>query len=464
MQGGRPGRWPDRDERRLRGAATGIGHTRWATHGAADDGQRAPAHRRERPVALVHNGIIENVDELRDRLTATGVTFASETDTEVLAHLVARRPTHHLTLSEAVREALRGVEGTYGLLVLDATEPDVLVAARNGSPLVLGIGDGEMFVASDVVRDRAPHQSTGRTWRTASWPRSAPPATPSDPIDGTATAEEPSARRDEPTTSASSRDFMDKEINEQPDAVAGCCAAGSTSDRHRPPGRPETGPPELLRHPQGQVPRLRLRLLRGPAGRRLIEEPRPHPRRRRTGRASSATATRRRPGLPLRRGQPVRRNLRHPGRRARNYAARAALVIGAGQRGRLGAGPGVRQRHLPARRARRSRSRRPRRSPTWRSASRCSHCSSAAPATCPRPGPAADRGLRQLPRPDRADLEQRDQIAAIADRYADAEHMFFIGRVRAWPTAREGAQKLKEISYVHAEAYQASNSSTARSR
>ena len=104
--------------------------------------------------AIVHNGIVENAEELRAKLIADGVVFASDTDTEVLAPpdregLGGRRVPP--SLEEAVREALRVVEGTYGLVVLDARRPEELVVARNGSPIVLGLGDGEMFVASDVA-------------------------------------------------------------------------------------------------------------------------------------------------------------------------------------------------------------------------------------------------------------------------------------------------------------------------
>ncbi len=107
---------------------------------------------------MVHNGIIENAEQLRDALTSRGVKLVSDTDTEALAHLIAaelaadgaddRRP---VSLDDAVRRALRQVEGTYGLVVLDIKHPDELVVARNGSPIVLGIGESEMFVASDVA-------------------------------------------------------------------------------------------------------------------------------------------------------------------------------------------------------------------------------------------------------------------------------------------------------------------------
>ncbi len=123
----------------------GIGHTRWATHGEPSDANAHP--HAVGPVAIVHNGIIENADELRTGLVARGAQFSSDTDSEILAHLIAEADTD---LEEAVRSALTQVVGTYGLAVLDARQPDRLVVARNGSPVLLGIGEREMFAASDL--------------------------------------------------------------------------------------------------------------------------------------------------------------------------------------------------------------------------------------------------------------------------------------------------------------------------
>ncbi|CAA9278226.1 MAG: Glutamine--fructose-6-phosphate aminotransferase [isomerizing], partial [uncultured Actinomycetospora sp.] len=131
---------------------TGIAHTRWATHGEPSERNAHPHTDADGRIAVVHNGILENADELRAKLVADGVVLRSDTDTEVLPHLIARAlDDGSRSLEEAVREALRVVEGTYGLVVLDARRPEELVVARNGSPIVLGLGDGEMFVASDVA-------------------------------------------------------------------------------------------------------------------------------------------------------------------------------------------------------------------------------------------------------------------------------------------------------------------------
>jgi glucosamine--fructose-6-phosphate aminotransferase (isomerizing) len=126
----------------------GIGHTRWATHGAPTDLNAHPHLAGEGRLAVVHNGIIENASELRKRLEADGINFISETDTEVLAHLIASATGD--SLAEQVRVALAQVHGTYGIVVLSLAEPDELVTARNGSPVILGVGEREMFVASDI--------------------------------------------------------------------------------------------------------------------------------------------------------------------------------------------------------------------------------------------------------------------------------------------------------------------------
>ncbi|WP_419702729.1 glutamine--fructose-6-phosphate transaminase (isomerizing) [Promicromonospora sp. NFX87] len=127
----------------------GIGHTRWATHGPATDANAHPHTDASGTVAVVHNGIIDNAAALRARLTDDGVALVSDTDTEVFAHLVARSDAD--TLEGKVVDALDAVEGTYGLAVVHADFPDRVVVARNGSPLLVGVGDKEMFIASDLA-------------------------------------------------------------------------------------------------------------------------------------------------------------------------------------------------------------------------------------------------------------------------------------------------------------------------
>ncbi len=199
------------------GGIVGIGHTRWATHGEPTDANAHPHTDATGELALVHNGIIENAEALRD-LLPPDAELRSETDTEVLAHLISAQEADDL--EERVRLALRLVEGAYGIAVLDARQPDRIVVARNGSPVLLAIGDHEMLVASDaaaVVRhtDQVVHLDDGELavvradgYRTLT-------------LDG-----EPTAKAAEPAqVSATALDLdghphhMHKEIHEQPAAV-----------------------------------------------------------------------------------------------------------------------------------------------------------------------------------------------------------------------------------------------------
>ena len=134
-------------------AAVGIGHTRWATHGGPSDANAHPHVAPGGRIALVHNGIIENYAALKTSLTAQGRSFRSQTDSEVLVQLIEaiQESDPSLPFEAVLRLALRQVTGTYGLAILNAAEPDRLYVARCGSPLVVGVGDGEMFVASDAA-------------------------------------------------------------------------------------------------------------------------------------------------------------------------------------------------------------------------------------------------------------------------------------------------------------------------
>ena len=136
------------DQAKPRGTA-GVGHTRWATHGEPNELNAHP--HQAGPVTIVHNGIIENYAELKQALAKDGRTFASDTDSEVLAHLIAAERLRTDSIEGAVLAALLQVEGTFGVVVLDETQPGKLVAARRGSPLLLGIGKDAMYMASDAT-------------------------------------------------------------------------------------------------------------------------------------------------------------------------------------------------------------------------------------------------------------------------------------------------------------------------
>ncbi len=132
-------------------AATGIGHTRWATHGGPTDANAHPHLGGTGRVAVIHNGIIENFAVLKQELIGAGVEFSSQTDTEVAAHLLARAFDEHRDLSEAMRVVARRLEGAFTLLALHVDVPDVVVGARRTSPLVVGVGEGANYLGSDVA-------------------------------------------------------------------------------------------------------------------------------------------------------------------------------------------------------------------------------------------------------------------------------------------------------------------------
>src|SRR5688572_16779834 len=135
------------EENKLDGPV-GIAHTRWATHGV-------PSERNAHPhvsggLSVVHNGIIENHEEMRSRLQREGYEFVSDTDTEVIAHLVHSKTAAGASLVDAVRRSVAELTGAYAIAVVDGTDPRRLVVARNGAPLLLGLGEGENFAASDA--------------------------------------------------------------------------------------------------------------------------------------------------------------------------------------------------------------------------------------------------------------------------------------------------------------------------
>ena len=134
-------------------ATLGIGHTRWATHGGVTECNAHP-HISHGDLALVHNGIIENHEQQRERLRALGYAFDSQTDTEVIAHLIHHYRAQGDSLLVALQRAVKELDGAYALAVIDKRDPSALVAARVGCPLLVGLGEGENFVASDVSATR----------------------------------------------------------------------------------------------------------------------------------------------------------------------------------------------------------------------------------------------------------------------------------------------------------------------
>jgi glucosamine--fructose-6-phosphate aminotransferase (isomerizing) len=431
----------------------GIGHTRWATHGEPSDVNAHPHVCG--PIAVVHNGIIENADELRAKLAVGGAEFVSETDTEVLAHLIAS--TGASDLEEAVRQALTSVVGTYGIVVLDARQPDRVVAARNGSPVVLGIGDKEMFVASDIAAlvrytRQVVHLDDGEvaTVRADGFTATT--------LDARTTTKQPSII----DTELASYDaegythFMRKEIHEQPRAV-------ERALRGRLDSRFQTAHLGGLNTDARQLREIRRVMIlgcgsayyAGQVGAQLIEDLARIP-------ATAEPASEFRYRNPVVERDTLYIGVSQSGETYDTLAAVQELKRKGGQvlgvvnsvgsaiarecEGGiyLHAGPEV--------------------SVTSTKTFTATAVAFALLALhlgrihdlSPADGRRIIAGLQALPAQIEEILADEQHIAEIAADLADCRGMFFIGRVRGFPVAREGAQKLKEVSYLHAEAYPAS--------
>jgi glutamine---fructose-6-phosphate transaminase (isomerizing) len=444
-------------------ATVGIGHTRWATHGEPNEVNAHPHTDTQGRIAVVHNGIIENAEQLRDTLVARGVKLVSDTDTEALAHLIAAESDDdgQVSLEDAVRRALRHVEGTYGLVVLDIKHPNELVVARNGSPIVLGIGEAEMFVASDVA-------ALVRYTKQVVYLDDAEVATVRAADYRTAALDErdrrdPGASKVPTTVEAEAgdyelgpyQDFMHKEIHEQPDALRRALR-GRLDERFSTArlGGISLDARQLRSIRQVKFLGCGSAYYAGQMGAVLTEELARIP-------SDAEPASEFRYRNPVVDPDTLYVAVSQSGetldtlmavqelRRKGGQVIGAVNVVGSaigrecGSGIFLHAGPEIAVASTKAL--------------TNMAASfamlalllgRVRDLSSAS-------GQRIVAGLRALPGQIDQILASEEQVAETARRFAGAEHMFFIGRVRGWPVAREGAQKLKEVSYVHAEAYQA---------
>ncbi|MCZ4118928.1 glutamine--fructose-6-phosphate transaminase (isomerizing) [Streptomyces sp. H39-S7] len=434
---------------------TGIAHTRWATHGAPNDENAHPHLDADGKVALVHNGIIDNADDLRAKLIADGVEFTSETDSEVVVHLIGRSQAD--TLEAKVQEALRRIEGTYGIAVMHQDFPDRIVVARNGSPVVLGIGDKEMFVASDVAAlvshtrqvvtldDGEMATLKADDFRTYTTEGSTTSATPT-------TVEWEAESYD----MGGHDTYMHKEISEQPDAVDRVLR-GRIDDRF---STVHLGGLNLDPREARSVRRIKIlgcgtSYHAGQIGAQMIEE---------LARIPSDAE----PASEFRYRNPVVdpdtlyiavsqsgetydvlaavQELKRKGARVLGVVNVVGSAIARETDGGVyvHAGPevcvvstkcftntvvafGLLALHL----------------------GRIRDLSVA-------DGKRIIAGLRKLPAQIAEMLEGEAEIEKLAAEYAGAKSMMFIGRVRGYPVAREASLKLKEISYIHAEAYPAS--------
>ncbi|MEO7449098.1 MAG: glutamine--fructose-6-phosphate transaminase (isomerizing), partial [Humibacillus sp.] len=440
--------------RRLTGTV-GIGHTRWATHGPATEANAHPHTSEDGRVSVVHNGIIDNAAALRARLVAEGVAFSSDTDTEVLAHLVRRSGAD--TLQGRVVEALDAVVGTYAVAVLDADEPDRVVVARNGSPLIIGVGDREMFIASDVsalvrhtssvvhLEDGELAVVTARDYRTFT-------------RDGLDTGRAPTqikVTHDEVDLGAHGH-FMAKEIAEQPETVARMLR-GRLDPRFgtaRLDGLNLT-PRELRAFRRVVILGCGSAYYVGELGALLIEELARIP-----ARAEAASEFRYR--NPIIEPDTLYIAVSQSGETAdtafavREVKRKGGQVVGlvnvvGSTIARecdggiyLHAGPEI----------------------SVASTKALTHMAIGFALLALLLGRVRDlsvadgqriiAGLERLPDDIAAVIADEEHIATLARGLSAAESLFFIGRVRGFPVAREGAQKFKEVTYRHAEAYQTS--------
>lgn len=440
--------------RRFKGKV-GIAHTRWATHGEPSDVNAHPHTDATDSIAIVHNGIIENAPELRERLISAGCVFRSETDSEVLAHLIATAGGQDL--EESVRLALSAVQGTYGLVVLDARTPDRLVAARNGSPVVIGIGEREMLVASDVSalvrhaervvhlddREVASIRASGFSVTTLE----------AEPAQKNASA---IAWKDDAYDRGEHPHFMRKEIFEQPEAVERALKGRLDAQF----GIAHLGGLNLAARDLLDVRRIKIlgcgsAYYAGLIGAHMLE-------------TLTRVPTDAEPASEFRYRNPVIekemlyiaisqsgetadtlaavREVRRKGGRVLGIVNVVGSTIARECDGGIymHAGPEV--------------------AVASTKAFTCTLVCLALLALhlgrlrdlSPADGKRIIKALERLPEQLGEILAQSDRIRATAERLHEHSDAFFIGRASGYGVALEGAQKLKEISYIHAEAYPAS--------
>jgi glucosamine--fructose-6-phosphate aminotransferase (isomerizing) len=432
----------------------GIGHTRWATHGEPSDGNAHPHMDQTGRIAVVHNGIIENASQIRERLEGQGVVFTSDTDSEVLPHLIAAAAVDADDLAGAVRQALAVIEGTYGIAVLDARDPGCIVVARNGSPVVIGVGNGENFVASDtaaIVRytqqaifledgDMAVIRADGfQTSRL-------------DSTETTKRAETINWGLDTYDKGGHTH-YMHKEIFEQPEAVQRTLSGRldpQSSSAHL--GGVDLEPRDVLRLRRVKILGCGSAFYAGLAGANLIERLARIP-------TEAEPASEFRYRNPIIEPETLYVVVSQSGetldtlRAVQEIKRKGGRVLGVvnvvGSSIARESGIGI---YLHA-------------GPEISVAStKAFTCTVAGLAVLAlhlgrvRDLGAADgdrliAGLNALPDQIAEILKTEDHIAKVAERFVSATSAMFVGRVSGYPVALEGSQKLKEITYIHAEAY-----------
>jgi len=430
----------------------GVGHTRWATHGPATDGNAHPHTDAEGRVAVVHNGIIDNAARLRSALTDAGVELASDTDTEVVAHLVARSTAD--TLEGKVRDALAAIEGTYGLAVLHADFPDRMVVARNGSPLIVGVGGGEMYVASDLAA-LVRHTTTVAHLEDGELATVTAGGFTTMRRDLTATHREATTLDLDPADfdTGDHESYMLKEILEQPES-AERVLRGRLVERF---GTAHLGGLNLDARETRAISRVKIlgcgsAYYVGQMGASLIEELARIP-------ADAEAASEFRYRDPViepdtlyvavsQSGETVDtllavQEIRRKGGRVIGLVNVVGSAIARECDGGiyLHAGPEVAVASTKAL------------TTMFLGFSLLALQLGRVRDLSIADGRRLIEGLQRVPGQLREILDRDEEYAAVAKELAQAQSLFFVGRVRGFPVAREGAQKFKEISYRHAEAY-----------
>jgi glucosamine--fructose-6-phosphate aminotransferase (isomerizing) len=433
----------------------GIAHTRWATHGEPNDRNAHPHTDCKGRIAVVHNGIIENAGDLRAQLEANGHVFRSDTDTEVLAHLIEAADQPELEAS--VRQALTAVQGTYGIAVVDSRQPDRIVAARNGSPVVIGLGDHEMFVASDVAAlvrhtqqvvyldDREVATVNAEGFRTAT-------------LDDTPTSKSPAVVQwgYEAYDRGRYEHFMLKEIMEQPEACERTLKGRLDTQFHTAHlGGINMTPRDLLEIHRVKILGCGSAYYAGMAGAHMLE-------------ALTRVTSDAEPASEFRYRNPVIekdalyvavsqsgetadtlaavREVRRKGGRVLGIVNAVGSSIARECDGGIyiHAGPEV---SVASTKAFTS---------TLVAFALLALYFGRIRDMSPSEGKALVEALQQLPGQLQEILRSEGLVRQVAAKVARFRDAFFIGRANGYPVALEGAQKLKEISYIHAEAYPAS--------
>src|SRR5919109_1729251 len=437
------------------GGQTGIAHTRWATHGA-------PTERNAHPhisgdIAIVHNGIVENHEALRERLKRAGYAFASETDTEVVAHLVAEHRKREPSLFAATVRAIAELEGAFALAIVSARDADAVVVARRGPPLLLGLGEGENFAASDVsallpVTRRVVYLEDGdcAEIRPAGY----------RVVDARGAAVERSIHvselSDEAVALGPYRHYMQKEIHEQPGALANTLEILTAAASLQPGLFGAEAEPLLRAASSVHIVACGTSYHAALIGRYWLEDIAGIP-----TRAEIASEYRYRRSVPDPKGLFI--TISQSGETADTLAAlehakelgyratlticnvpESSLVRASRLRFLTRAGPEIGVASTKAFTTQLA--------ALFLLALVIARLRGRLDADAER---AHLQALRHLPAAMNEVLAVEPRVAQWAARFATKEHALFLGRGVHWPIAMEGALKLKEISYIHAEAYAA---------